>query len=169
VILRHRALGYHVHVLTHIQDEGGPAFRAWLSGSFEPVRRSLDDLRRDYQRLIGRLGRSRLAIVNRMSSSGFEDLSSYAAFDLPLGDTLSTVAAKEQNLMLHDLAATHDVSIIDLDALAAEMGGAEHVPDGVHQSGAIQEALRREIIAALQGSSDLESHGDPLQTAGVLR
>jgi hypothetical protein len=31
------------------------------------------------------------------------------------------------------------------------MGGAEHMPDGIHQSGPIQAALRSEILHVLDG------------------
>ena len=64
--------------------------------------------------------------------------------------TLSSVAAKELNLMLHDIAGHRDLVIIDVDAIAADLGGAEHLPDGIHQSGPIQAALRVEILHALE-------------------
>ncbi len=151
-ILRHKTLHYHVHVMPHHQEDAGPVFRAWLASAFEPVKRSIDDLRRDYISLIDAVARTtgaRIAIVNRMSTLGHEDISSYAAFDAPMGDTLSIIATKELNLMLHDLSDTHDVSIIDLDALAAAFGGAEHVPDGIHQSGPIQQAVRASVLQLL--------------------
>jgi hypothetical protein len=64
--------------------------------------------------------------------------------------TLSSIAAKELNLMLHDIAGHRDLVIIDVDAIAADLGGAEHLPDGIHQSGPIQAALRVEILHALE-------------------
>ena len=51
-ILRHRKLGYHIHILRHHQTAAGPAVKAWLAESFEPVRRSVDDIKRDYLTLI---------------------------------------------------------------------------------------------------------------------
>jgi hypothetical protein len=152
-VLKHRSLGYRVHVMPYHREAAGPAFRAWLDGAFEPVSRSVADIRRDYERLIDAVKAAtgaRVAIINRMSTSGDEEVWSYAPFDAPMGDTLSTIATKELNLMLHDLSETHDVAIIDLDALAAELGGAEHVPDGIHQSGLIQAALRAEVLQVLQ-------------------
>jgi hypothetical protein len=139
---------YHKHA-------AGPAFRAWLDSAFEFVSRSVADIRRDYERLIEVVTQTtgaRVAIVNRMSTSGDEDVWSYTPFDSPLGDTLTTIAAKELNLMLHDLSETHEVAIIDLDALAAELGGAAHVPDGIHQSGPIQAALRAELRQVLDAA-----------------
>jgi hypothetical protein len=153
-ILRHKNLGYHVQIMRHHQQAAGPAFRAWLANAFEPVKRTVDDIRRDYERLLETMHAktaARALVINRMSTSGYEDISSYAAFDAPMSETLSSIAAKELNLMLHDLADSHDLAIIDVDALAAEMGGAEHMPDGIHQSGPIQAALRSEILHVLDG------------------
>lgn len=152
-ILRHRKLGYHVHILRHHQGAAGPAFRAWLSEAFEPVRRSLDDIKRDYETLIDKIARTtggRIIVLNRMSTSGYEDISSYMAFDAPMSDTLSNIASKEQNLMLEDIAQTRDMHIVDVDAMAAEIGGADHVPDGVHLSGLMQSVLRHQIKAILE-------------------
>jgi hypothetical protein len=151
-IFRHKTLGYHVHTLRHHQVAGGPVFRAWLANAFELVKRSVDDIRRDYERLLDGIQdatRARAVVINRMSTSGYEDISSYAQFDVPMSDTLSSIAAKELNLMLHDLAEYRDLAIIDVDAMAAEFGGAEHLPDGIHQSSLMQAALRTEILNVL--------------------
>lgn len=152
-ILRHRKLGYHMHIMRHHQAAAGPAVRAWLNESFEPVRRSVTDIRRDYETLIDTMARmtgARPIILNRMSSSGYEDVSSYLPFDAPLSETLSLVAAKEWNLMLEDIAKERELHIIDVDAVAAEIGGAEHIPDGIHQSGLMQMLLRREVLQVLE-------------------
>ncbi|ACI50541.1 conserved hypothetical protein [Gluconacetobacter diazotrophicus PA1 5] len=151
-ILRHRTLGYPLHVIRHHLAAAGPAIRAWIAGSFESVRRPVDAIRRDYETLIDTLAattRSRVMVLNRMSTSGYEDISSYLAFDAPLSDTLSNIAAKEWNLMLHDVAESRDLTIIDVDALGAELGGGMHLPDGIHQSGQMAVALRQEILQAL--------------------
>lgn len=155
-ILRHRKLGHHIHILRHHQAAAGPAVKAWLAESFEPVRRSVDDIKRDYMTLIDKIARTtggRVIILNRMSTSGYEDVSSYLAFDAPLSDTLSLVAAKEWNLMLQDIADERELYIVDVDAIAADIGGAEHLPDGIHQSGLMQTLLRREVLSIL---SDLQ-------------
>ena len=52
-------------------------------------------------------------------------------------------------MMLTDIAETRDVSIIDVDAIAAQLGGAQHLPDGIHQSGIMQVALRENILQSL--------------------
>ena len=151
-ILRHKGLGYHLHLLPFHRAAAGPAVQAWLAQAFEPVKRSIDDIRRDYLALIDTVAAAtggRFLILNRMSSSGREDIASYMPFDAPMSDTLANVASKELNLMLHDLEAERDISIIDVDAIAAELGGAAHLPDGIHQSGSMQAVVRREILAAL--------------------
>ncbi len=156
-ILRHKKLGHHVHIIRHHQAAAGPAIKAWLAEAFEPVRRSVDDIKRDYETLIDKMARTtggRVIILNRMSTSGYEDISSYMAFDAPMSNTLSYIAAKEWNLMLEDIAAERDLHIIDVDAIAADIGGGEHLPDGIHQSGPMQMLLRQEILRVL---SDLRS------------
>jgi hypothetical protein len=66
-----------------------------------------------------------------------------------MSETLSSIASKEMNLMLHDIAETRDLAIIDVDAIAADIGGNEHLPDSIHQSGAMQAILRGEILHVL--------------------
>jgi hypothetical protein len=155
-ILRHKTMGYHLHILRVYQAAAGPAVRAWLGSAFEPVRRSVDDIRRDYLRLFDLVRAetdARFLILNRMSTSGREDIASYAPFDPPLGESLANVASKEMNLMLHDLSDVRDLSIIDVDAIASELGAANHLPDGVHQSGALQAEVRAEILRAMTGQA----------------
>jgi hypothetical protein len=151
-LLRHKTLGYRVHVLRHHQTAAGPAVRSWLANAFEPVPRTVDDIKADYEKLLAAIAKTtgaRVLVLNRMSTSGDEDISTYAPFDAPLSATLANVASKELNLMLHDVAANRNVSILDLDAIAADVGGGEHLPDGIHQSKLLQDILRQEILHAL--------------------
>jgi hypothetical protein len=153
VILRHKKLGYRLHILQHHQQAIGPALSAWLTQAFESVPRTTSDIKADYERLFDAMERSTGAlpiVLNRMSTSGDETLSNYAAFDAPLSSTLANVEAKELNLMLHDIAATREIAVIDVDAIAAEIGGAQHLPDGIHQSGTMQSILREEILRVLR-------------------
>lgn len=139
--------------MRHHQAAAGPVFRAFLKSEFETVKRSIDDIRKDYERLLDRIHAvtgARVLVINLMSTSGHEDISNYSSFDAPMSSTLSSVASKELNLMLHDVAERRDLSIIDVDAIAADLGGAEHLPDGIHQSGLIQAALRNEILRAME-------------------
>ncbi len=151
-LLRHKTLGYSLLIYSHDRLAAGAAMRRWLESAFEPVRRSLRDIRDDYARLFDTIGAAtgtRFLVLNEMSSSGREDISSYAPFDAPLGDVLANVAAKDANLMLHDLAETRDFHIVDVDAAAAELGGGAHVPDGIHQSAMLQARLRGDILDIL--------------------
>ena len=71
------------------------------------------------------------------------------AFDAPMSNTLANVASKELNLMLQDIADHRELYIVDVDAIAADIGGGEHLPDGIHQSGLMQTLLRQEILSVL--------------------
>ncbi|HEY5288776.1 MAG TPA: hypothetical protein VIJ59_01955 [Caulobacteraceae bacterium] len=151
-ILRHKKLGYRLHIMAHDRRAAGRAVAAWLGSAFETVSRSLDDVAADYRQLAKSVDAetgARLLILNRMSTSGREDIANYTAFDAPLGATLANIAAKEVNLMLHDLGREAKVSIVDVDAMAADIGGAAHLPDGVHQSGELQALVRGEILDVL--------------------
>jgi hypothetical protein len=151
-ILQHKQLGYRLDVLPHNLRTAGPAMRNWLESAFEPVRRSLSDVHDDYVRLADAVDAAtgaRLLIVNRMSTSGREDIVSYAPFDAPLGQSLVYVAGKDTNLMLHDLADAGKADILDVDAVAAEIGGARHLVDGIHQSAELQEVLRQQVVDRL--------------------
>jgi hypothetical protein len=151
-ILRHKTLGYRLHVMRHHQTAAGPAIRGWLGNAFESIRRTTEDIKADYENLIAVIEKTtgaRVIILNRMSTSGDENISSYAPFDSPMSGTLANIASKELNLMLHDVASGRNVSIVDVDAIAADIGGGENLPDGVHQSGAMQDILRGEIMHIL--------------------
>jgi len=151
-VYRHKKLGYSLQMLRHRQASAGPAVRSWLASAFEPVKRTVDDIQRDYRRLIAAVSaqtKARILVLNRMSTSGYEDILSYASFDSPMSETLENIAAKEMNLMLHDLSDECDFSIVDVDAVAAELGGAQHLPDGIHHSGTMQAVLRSEIFHVL--------------------
>jgi len=148
-ILRHKTLGYRFHVLQHHQTAAGPVIRNWLANAFESVGRTTDDIKADYEKLFNAIEKTtgaRVIILNRMSTSAEENISSYAPFDAPMSATLANIASKELNLMLHDVAAGRNVAIVDVDAIAAEIGAGEHLPDGIHQSGVMQDVLREEIL-----------------------
>lgn len=151
-ILRHRKLGYHLKNHDFRIAQAGPAVKAWLRSSFEPVQRTPDDIRRDMHALIDAV-RARHAtqflILNAMSTSGYEQIDNYAAFDRPLGDSVVSVRLRELNLMLHDLVRDRDVAIIDADLIGAVLGN-RHLPDGIHQSGTMQAELRNEILHTLR-------------------
>ena len=99
-IMRHKKLGYYLQMFRHRQDSAGPAIRSWLASEFETIKRSIDDIHRDYRALVEAVRKetgARLFILNRMSSSGYEDIISYSPFDAPMGSVLENIAAKDMN------------------------------------------------------------------------
>jgi hypothetical protein len=152
VILRHKRLGYSLNCHPYRIREAGPAVRTWLQTAFDRIKRTPKMIQEDLRDLILAVRKNHAAeflIMNCMSTSGFEDVFNYSLFDRPLGDVLGTYNAKEMNLMLHDLSHECDISIVDTDAIAADIGAEEHLPDGVHQSGALQAETRKEILHIL--------------------
>ena len=153
-ILRHRRLGYSLFCHAFRVAGAGRAIQAWLRDHFEPVRRSDEDILADLTGLVelvrARAPATQFLITNAISTSGFEDIQTYAAYDDPLGASLISVRDKSYNLMLHDLARSHDVAIVDVDAIAADLGIQRNAPDGLHQNGVMQSAVRAEILAILR-------------------
>jgi hypothetical protein len=154
-VMRHRKLGYAVSMHGFRVQRAGPNIGAWLQSAFELQPRRIDDVVRDYRALLARMRAAQglprhILIVNAMSSTGEDDIQNYQAFDEPMGDVLLGVRARDMNLMLHDLARENDdVSIVDLDAIAADLGGQSNLPDGIHSSGALQAELRSEVLRIL--------------------
>ena len=80
--------------------------------------------------------------------------------------------------MLCDLARNEDVAIIDIDAIGAELGSGEHMPDGTHMSSVMEAEVRRQVLyilnhAEFPGSSpaashDLEFDDEVFEIAGVV-
>jgi hypothetical protein len=153
MVLRHRTLGYRAYWHRFRVDTTGHAIRNWLNVSFEPLARTVDDIQDDLvelRKLLAARGVKHVLIMNALSSSGEESIFTYAPFTPALGDELPSVRAKELNLMLHDLAGKADIEIVDVDAIAAGLGAAAHLPDGVHQSGLMQDEVRGEILHILE-------------------
>ncbi len=153
LLLRHKRLGYWMQIHGYRLGETGPAFHAWLRANFEQVRRSLADVARDLGMLIDAVrarGTTQVLVLNAVSTLGTEQVQCYAPFPRPLGKTLGTVRARETNAMLHDLSRSHGIRIVDGDALAAEYGARQHIPDRVHSSGVLQQATRDEIVRILR-------------------
>jgi hypothetical protein len=81
---RHRTLGYAISVHGYRLKEAGPALRSWLLREFESVRQGIDDARRDYDALIAALrahGVGAILVMNAMSTSSFDDVTTYASYD----------------------------------------------------------------------------------------
>jgi len=153
IILRHKKLGYRAFWHRFRVDSTGQATRSWLNVSFEPLARTVEDIKVDIltlRQLLADRGIAHVLIMNALSSTGEETIFSYAPFREALGDELPSVRAKELNLMLHDLAAQTDIAIIDVDAVAAGLGAGAHLPDGIHPSGPMQDEIRQEILHILE-------------------
>lgn len=168
-VLRHRRLGYHLSFHNFHLHHTSPALQAWLRTNFEPVKRTHDDVLRDLRKLIDATAArsaTHFMFLNAISSLGNEELHNYAPFDWPMGETLLSIRNKELNLLLYDLACERDISIIDIDLIAAELGG-QHAPDGVHYSGALQDEARAELLHALR-SRRVPGFGAPISSAYVL-
>lgn len=152
VLLRHRRRDYFLCLHGFRIMRASPAVGRWLRQDFEAVRRTPEETQRDIIELIDTLQKrtqAHVLILNGMSSLGMSRTFCYAPFDKPLNANLTTVRDKDHNLMLYDLARQRDISIVDVDALAVRLGGKHHVPDGVHHSGLLQAAVRRQIVKIL--------------------
>jgi hypothetical protein len=153
----HRRLGYAISIQLFRIHRAGPAIVAWIRENFDEVPRAVDQMASDLAGLFRAIRAApapmprHILMLNRMSSSGEDDVQSYMPFDKPLGETLASIRGKDVNLMLHDLAREHEVAIVDADAIAAELGGQRNLPDGMHASGALQAEVRGEILHILRG------------------
>lgn len=144
---RHRRLGYAINFHGFRLGAIGPAVRDWLRSNFEVGPQSVADVAADYRRLIAAAPGRAFFVVNRLSSQLYEQIQNYHGLDEAAMAGLSSVRAKELNLMLHDLArAVPDLAIVDADAIAADLGMAQHLPDGIHGSGAFYSEVRNELL-----------------------
>jgi hypothetical protein len=149
-LLRHRRLGYVLNIHAYRLAGIGPVMRNWLQRNFEPVSQSIDDVARDYRLLVAAHRDRPFFLVNRISSHVNETIQSYDALDDATMAGLGSLRANELNLMLHDLAREPNVEIIDADAIAADLGIAGHLPDGMHPSGDLQREIRAELLRSVR-------------------
>jgi hypothetical protein len=151
--LRHRRLGYTLNCHGFRFRRMGPAVKRWLQAEFEIVERSVEDVRNDLSELLAKLaGKSRVIMINSISTAA-EDVSNYRLLDEATARGLGSLRSKSLNLMLHDLSASHDLDIVDADSIAAHLGIRTHLPDRAHASGAMAEAMRREICRLIETAS----------------
>jgi hypothetical protein len=129
----------------------GPGVMDWLRRDFEPVKRSVADMRQDLAALADEV-RARtagtLVVQNLVASTITDRVANYSW----LGDSVDesvAVRGNEANLMLGELTRDHAIVMIDSDALAAELG-VDQVPDRFHASGALVEAQRAEMHRVLR-------------------
>jgi hypothetical protein len=129
----------------------GPGISDWLRRDFEPVRRTVDDVRRDLAALAEevktRTG-ALLLVQNLIASNETDRVSNYAWLGEAFDDCVP-VFGNEANLMLSDLTRQRGIAMIDSDALAAELG-VRHCPDRFHASRELIEAQRNEVHRVLR-------------------
>jgi len=129
----------------------GSGILDWLRRDFEPVRRSVSEIERDLAALAEEVRQrtgAALLVQNLVASSALNRVSNYAWLGESFSESLPVIAT-EANLMLSDLTRAPNVSVIDSDALAADLG-VRHVPDGAHASRELLEAQRREFHHVLR-------------------
>jgi hypothetical protein len=173
MIMRHKRLGYSVKLHRFRLMEASPVIQHWLRTEFEPEYRRIDTIRRDYETLfegIRKTSNVKFILFNVVSTAGEEDIVSYAPYEKPMGNLLTSIRAKELNVMAHELSRSHGVAIVDLDAIAAEIGAADNIPDTIHASGLMNTETRAELLRILRDlripgcdtvrSENLELHGE---------
>lgn len=148
-VARHRRLGYTLNCHNFRLAAAPPAIRRWFRAAFEPVEHGIDDVLRDYRALLTALDGRPVFVVNALSSQGWERIRQYRGLDDRTLQGLAGLRAKTLNLMLHDLRQDFGVEIVDADAIAADLGMAAHMPDGVHGSGLFYGEIRAELARLL--------------------
>jgi hypothetical protein len=150
--LVHKHHGYHWHCHDFRVPDAGPATRAWMKAKFVPEPSLVEDVLADYRALAAELRArtgARLVVCNRLAVSGPESVVRYGGLPSPLGRHVAFVYAQELNVGIAALEREGLLSVLDLDAIAATLGTREHFR-GVHASGAIQEAMRTELLRLLR-------------------
>ncbi|MBU1378546.1 MAG: hypothetical protein KKE02_15305 [Alphaproteobacteria bacterium] len=149
-LLRHRRLGYVLNMFAYRLEGLGPAVRGWLREAFEPYFQGVDDIARDYAALVAAAPDRSFVFVNRISAHPNENIQSYDLLDAETIAHTHGLRNQELNLMLHDLARGPNVEILDADAIAADLGVMDHLPDGVHATGVLLREMRGELFRLLR-------------------
>lgn len=149
---RHRRTGWTIAV--HGFRFGqfmGPGVVEWLRRDFERLHRSVADVEHDLaalaEEVTARTGAA-LLVQNSVASSAADRIANYAW----LGDEFSesvAVRSGEANLMLGGLTRHPGISVVDSDALAAELG-VRQCPDRFHASRQLLEAQQAEVHRILR-------------------
>jgi hypothetical protein len=129
----------------------GPGMVDWLRRDFERLPRTVTDVERDMAELASEVSARTgafLLVQNLIASDVASRVANYAW----LGDEFSScipVLSNEANLMLSGLTRRRSVSVIDSDALAAELG-VHLCPDRFHAGRELLDAQRSEIHRVLR-------------------
>jgi hypothetical protein len=149
---RHKKTGWLIALHDYrLHSFVGQAVRDWLKRDFERLPRSPSDAARDLGALSVELKARTgavLVVQNLIVTSTADRIPNYSW----LGDDFSSTTAvmcAEANAMLADLTRDHDMSLLDSDALAAELG-CSHCPDRAHPDRVLVDAQRAELHRILR-------------------
>src|ERR1019366_6018653 len=129
----------------------GPGVIGWVRRDFERVNRTIADSERDLTALADEVAArtgATLLVQNLIASSAADRISNYSWLGETFAESIPVIGA-EANLMVSGLTRHPNISAIDSDALAADLG-VSHAPDRVHASRALLEAQRSEIQRVLK-------------------
>jgi len=150
-IFRNKALGYSIAIHDWRINELGNHPKEWLRDNFESITRGPNQIGESLKLLSQSLGpKVRLLVANLPPNPKNPPITKYDQFDSQTFHEIWSVSRHEHNVMLDDLADQGFLEVIDLEAMCAEYGVAENVPDGVHMSNAVQLEVVREIGRTLQ-------------------
>ena len=147
--LRHKQLGYHIHMHKWLFARLPHAMRQWIQHNFEQVKVSLDEVEHDYTELSKRLqseGRQ-LCLLNNIASHRNERIERYVHFQGALEDDLASFRNLSLNVMASHLAKRACLQVVDVDALAAELGIWDQSPDRVHHGPLLERGIRFELAS----------------------
>jgi hypothetical protein len=138
--LRHRKLGYTISVPA-FHFSKNPDIRQTLLGRFELVRPSVTEIGDRLRAVIAWIRRetgARVVLFNLTSQ--LDRIWDWSAVDRP-SDVLS-VRLMDLNLAAWDLARQDGCDVVDVEALALDVGLAAAYPDGVHPSAELEARVR---------------------------
>jgi hypothetical protein len=141
--LRHKTLGYVIAVHTFRFPDMSPVLKHRLKTEFERLVRSPEDVERDLTALIDRITTAtgaKIVLVNSIASH---------AFNRPRSEH-SGLGPLALNVVLADIAKKRPIAVVDVDAVAVDMGIKKHARDGIHMNGELEHEARRELVRTLR-------------------
>ena len=145
-LFRHKDLGYSIAFHEFRLREIGVATRKWLRDNFLLVSRDPDDISLEFRNLSKLLGKNTRLLVCNMPSNPLSNFNSkYDLFDKATFKEIADVNQREMNVMLDGLATERILEVVDLNFLSTHLGTASSYPDGIHMSGALENAFVNEL------------------------
>lgn len=146
--LRHRKLGYTISVPA-FQFGKNPDIRQTLLGRFELMRPSVAETQDCLKAVITRIRQETGARVVVFNATSFVDrVWDWSAVDRP--SDVPSVRMMDLNLALWELARQDLCELIDVEALALDLGLGAAYPDGIHPSSALEARVRAKIFERLR-------------------